>query len=219
MPGIYVPRRNILHRGAAPIVTAAVTWDLGHTDSAITLDSSTHLIASATTLPDTANRLSHATAGVAANSKVYWEVLANTIPSSPNAVGLGFADSTFTIPQDNFLGSGASTLGWYGSTGAVFLGGSQVATWAQYTSADIPRLSVDTVNSKIWGAVGSGGWNNDILANQNPATNTGGVSITGTPALYPALVFRADTVDAMSVTGQFSSASWSFPAPAGFTHL
>jgi hypothetical protein len=67
--------------------------------------------------------------------------------------------------------------------------------------------------------VNNNGWNNDVIGNQNPATNTGGISTTGTPALYPALVYRSDTADAMQVTGQFSSASWSFSAPAGFTNL
>lgn len=214
---LHSPQILLTSRKTAAAAVSAVTWDPANTDSSITLSGS-NLIASIT-LADVNNHISRATSGVAASSKIYWEVLGNTVPGFSNALGLGFSDSTFTVPQNNFLGSGSTSLGYYGSGGAVFQGGSQVGTFAPYTSSDVIRFALDTTNSKIWVQVNSGGWNNDIIANQNPATNTGGLSITGTPTLYPAVVYRVDNLDTLQVTGRFASTDWGFSAPSGFTHL
>ena len=191
---------------------AAVTWDPAETDSNITLTGGM-LIASASS--SGANFLSRATASVGASSKIYWEVLVNVDPGGGNSIGLGFVDSSFTIPQNNFLGFDSHSFGYY-NPDLVFTGGSSVASWAGYTSSNVVGIAVDTVHGNWWGRVGcSGFWNNDPTA--LPDTNTNGQVFTQTAPLYPALVFRI--TGPSQVTGQFSSGSFSCTPPVGFTHL
>jgi hypothetical protein len=197
---------------------SAVTWDPANTDSVITL-SSGNLIG-ACTLPDISNRLSRATSSVSASSKKYWEVSNDTATEFTNAIGLGFVDSSFTIPQNNFLGVDSHSLGYYGVGGSVYTGGSEVVVWATITPGPkVISFALDTVNNKLWARVTGGNWNNDVIGNQNPATNTGGLVITQTAPLYPAFVFRSASTQAFQVTGKFTSASWAYSAPSGFTQL
>ena len=191
---------------------AAVTWDPANTDSNITL-SGGNLTAAAN--PSSVNYLSRATASVGASSKIYWEVLSVVDPGISNDIGLGFVDSSFTIPQNNFLGFDSHSFGAYNSN-AVFTGGSQVATWDAYLPGNVVSIAVDTVHGNWWGRAQCGGlWNSDPLA--LPDTNTNGLAFSQIAPLFPALVFRQSGPS--QVTAQFSAASFSCTPPAGFTHL
>lgn len=198
-----------------PQSATAVTWDPAHTDASITL-SGGNLVAAISS--GTGNFLSRATTGVAASSKVYWEIANNNDPDGgANDFGLGISDGSFTCPQNNFLGF--DTHGWgYYSSNQVFENGSSAATWAAYFATNVVSFAVDTVNGKFWARVAGGNWNNDVAA--NPATNTNGLAFTLTAPVYPTLCFRDSPITALTkATAQFASASWSFTAPAGFAHL
>lgn len=111
-----------------------------------------------------------------------------------------------------FLGQDAKGLGYYSNAG-VYNNGSQLATYATFASGQLACVAIDLGNRKAWWRLGTGGnWNNDVIGNQNPATNTGGQTVpAGT--IYPAVCI-AHYTDIN--TAAFASASWSGTAPAGF---
>jgi len=214
---------TLLGAGYQPVVGggggSTVTWNPATTVSPIVL-SNGNLTASIT-LPDNNNYTATATGGsVAASQKKYWEILGNTIDNHSVAIGVGFVDGSFVASSGNFLGSDGHSLGYYNVAGDIYTGGSSPGTYgAWFTNGDVIGLAVDTVNSKIWVRVNSGDWNFDVIGNQNPATNTGGVSFSLTAPLYPALVFRAAASNVYQLTARFTSASWTQTAPSGFTQL
>jgi len=77
-------------------------------------------------------------------------------------------------------------------------------------------MALDLTAKKVWFRVGSGGWNNDILANQDPAGGVGGidvaVSIDGTTAMFPACAIRASGPGVGEISIDLSGTG----APAGF---
>jgi hypothetical protein len=83
---------------------------------------------------------------------------------------------------------------------------------------DVVCIAYDDALKKFWGRKNGGVWNNNTLANQNPATGTGGYAVTSTGTVYAAWCgFGAGGTTQGTV--RFSSSSWSFAAPAGFTQL
>ena len=186
-------------------------WNTGQTAASIAL-SGGNLTATAT---QTSTLLSaFALESAAASSLLYWELVITFATASDNGAGIGITTSADTT----WIGQDTTTIGWYG-TGSVFNAGSMVATWATYTSGARLGFAMDLTHNKLWGRVGAGNWNNDILANQNPATNTGGFAIpSGVTAgsIVPGLtVFDATTPD--KVIGAFASGSWVGAAPSGFS--
>jgi len=203
---------------ASPGGGSSVTWDPLNTASPISL--STDKLTASITLPNASNYHTRATGSVAASSKKYWEIAGDTIDAFSNAIANGFVDGSFVIDVLTYLGQDAHSLGYFNTSGETYTNGSQVGDFANFdTSAMVLCLAVDTVNSKIWFRVNSGGWNNDVIGNQNPATNTGGLSFSMTPPLYPALCFRSNSSASYQLTGRFASASWTYAAPSGFTQL
>ena len=61
-------------------------------------------------------------------------------------------------------------------------------------------------------------WNNDVIANQNPATNTGGISISGlSSARYAAAGSWATTVGKMAAKFNKTASTFTYTIPSGFT--
>jgi len=207
----------LLAAKAAAAGGPAVTWDPTHTVSPIALTNSN--LTAGITLPDANNYMTWATTGVPASSKKYWEINCDTTPAFANSLGFGFVDGSFVAGSGNFLGFDTHGYGYYGSGGDVYYSGGSLTTWQTYATTDIISFAVDTVNNKFWTRRDGLNWNNDVIGNQNPATNTGGQTFTMTPPFYPALVFRSDATHIYQVTGVFTSASWTYAAPSGFTQL
>lgn len=146
--------------------------------------------------------------------KRYWEVtIVADAGGASNEVGVGAASAAETFLDGEYLGSQAAGLGYYDS-GAVFYTAIAGATFATFGAGDI--ICVALVGwTKVWFRVNGGGWNNDILANQNPATNTGGIDITAAIAadIYPAY----DVRNTGSQTANFGASALAFTPPSGFT--
>jgi hypothetical protein len=184
----------------------------------------THLTLSNTNLTTTGNAnfyncafaLESVTTG-----KFYWEITLTTITGSSPTVGIGNTASAYDF---EYLGDKANTMGWSsangGTPGGVVSNLTLIATWAAYTVASgavTLCLALDLINNKLWGRIGAAGnWNNDVIANQNPATNTGGAAI-------PSAVYANPVVPGISTlqindvaVGNFSVGSWIGAAPSGF---
>jgi hypothetical protein len=81
-------------------------------------------------------------------------------------------------------------------------------------------IALDITHTKIWVYDGrSGLWNNDVIANQNPASNTGGVTYTTTGALFPAWSNNNNNTPGLngSVTANFGATSFVYTMPSGFS--
>lgn len=149
------------------------------------------------------------------------------LPGSPSLVYCSF---TASVTGANGLGitnttlpAAGTTLGAdtnaviYRSDGTVFTNNATATTLASYTAGDVIDMAIDQNHSKIWWRKNGGNWNNDVIGNQNPATNTGGYtySVTGT------LLFVAAQISATSGAwiANFGGSTFTYAAPAGFVPL
>jgi hypothetical protein len=91
-----------------------------------------------------------------------------------------------------YPGQSTSTgIGCRGDGTTYGMGGLAMPTFA---FGDVLAIEIDFTHGKAWMASSSNGlWNNDVLTNQNPATNTGGVVFAVTGALVPAGSFFTTT--------------------------
>lgn len=119
--------------------------------------------------------------------KFYDEV---TVTATSTSEVIGLANNSLSS-GGSYPGSDLNSVGWI-VDGRVLMNGATVVTIATWTTGSILARAVDLTNGKIWFGIISGSaitWNNDILANQNPATNTGGISLSTLNAgpYYPVL--------------------------------
>lgn len=149
--------------------------------------------------------------GAFASGKKYFEASSGLISVLQ---GIGIANAAW--PLDNTaLGADANGIS-YRPSGAVVGNNATLATLAAYVVNSVISVAFDLASNKIWFRVNGGNWNNDIIANQNPATNTGGVDISFATGPFLAAWFA--TAAANDTTGNFGAA-FSFAMPAGFTAL
>ena len=129
-----------------------------------------------------------ATAAVTSGQKCYWEMAVTNvgIGGSGQGYGVGIANSSFTFGNNNFLGVDTNSIGFYNGTGNVYFNGSPLTTLGIFTVGGTVGVAVDYSNGHIWWTIDGISWNNDILANQNPVGNIGGIAVPGGASLFPA---------------------------------
>lgn len=98
-----------------------------------------------------------------------------------------------------------------------------------FTTGSIVQLALDAVNGNYWVNVNNTGWNGDVIANQNPATNTGGYGLNsgtggslctlGTGPYYLGFSVAYDGTNYSSITANFGATPYSYTPPAGFGNL
>lgn len=112
----------------------------------------------------------------------------------------GFVNASFSIISTSTqVGADANSVCFNTTTGNITYNGATVAS-AGVTAApgDLIDLALDMVNKSIWVRVNGGNWNNSGTA--NPATNTGGISVSGMSGpFFPAVTLptqnnKTDTV-------------------------
>ncbi len=158
--------------------TPAVEW--GGVNANITLSGTPKLVATGTgasgvNYPGVGNSATVIGAGI----KRAWKIVVTTKVTN---IGVGIANGSVSVANDQYLGNNDTSIGWY-ANGQVYknaqgTGGSPVATWGAFVQGDTLTLAVDG-NNKLWGAV------NGVFTG-NPATATGGLSISGMGDVYPA---------------------------------
>jgi hypothetical protein len=135
----------------------------------------------------------HGKGWVANNSNGKWnnDVLANQDPA--NNIG------GFTLPSGTLLPS------------AAFFSSSKVVTLNAGSSGFTAAPSGFTAYEP-----GTFKWNNDVLANQDPANNIGGISTSGiaTSTIYPAWSIYNNTNPS---TANFDASTFVFTVPVGFS--
>jgi hypothetical protein len=150
---------------------AVCTWDPAHIHTNMALSNGNKTL----TVTTGVNGTGHATTGYLAGTgvtnasyKLYFEITATTVNGGWNS-GIDQTSDVLGIS----LGDSFAGVGMYNS-GHVFNNGNQGAAYFTFVSGDILGLAVDFFHQKIWWTKNGTTWNNDIIGNQNPATNTGG---------------------------------------------
>jgi hypothetical protein len=144
--------------------------------------------------------------------KYYWEDTWVTTGAS-DCIGIATAAGSLTTgptsPGPRCLLNQNATIYLNGTSTGVGLGGS-------ITSGSVICIAVDLDNSRIWFRNGAAGnWNNSGTA--NPATGTGGVSITSQFAAQNTYATAIINLTNGHVTANFGSSAFAGVAPAGFT--
>jgi hypothetical protein len=165
------------------IVVNTTHLDPAHSGSGMTLSNGN------LTVSDVGGGSSRNAFGTVAKSTglLYDEITVNA--SALNAI-IGIANNSVSV-NSAFPGQDLNGIGWI-NDGRIFINGAVVTTIASWTTGSIVARAVDLTHGKIWFGIISGStitWNNDVLANQNPATNTGGIPLSTLNAgpYYPVL--------------------------------
>lgn len=144
--------------------------------------------------------------GSYSSGKYYFEATVDTMANA-GFIWLGIANSAASLTSTP-TSTNAELWNGSGST-------SSGLTMPAYTVGSILGFAVDLTNNKIWYRLNGGNWNNDVIANQNPATNTGGVSLSAItfPMFVYFMSYNGITATAtVNTGGPFAAA-----APAGFS--
>jgi hypothetical protein len=144
-------------------------------------------------------------------------------------IGIGVAGYLQAGSTNNYCGIGPATGGlggtgtgvaayqsgsWFGAIGS---GGSLGTTGlTSFAVNDTVGIAVDIGNQKIWVRKNGGNW--DGSGTDNPATNTGGLALTGSaligPRYWPCVSLQSNTD---KVTVNFGATAFGTAAPSGFT--
>jgi hypothetical protein len=156
----------------------ATAWNASDKTATITLSNS-NLTAQCNTA--TAEPQARSVA-VRANGQVYVEF---TVTARTNAAGTDYAIGIASVAEHaltSYLGQDVKSVGFYpqGATSKIYTGASATNfTTFPFAVGDVGALAID-FTGKLWArnVTQNSGWNNDVIANQNPATGTGGYSWT-----------------------------------------
>lgn len=196
-------------------LTANTTFDPVNVSSGVTL-SGGNLVATAAT--GASSHFARSLRAAVSNYGKFFFSGTATVMDSGTSVGLGLAA---TISQAS-LGLDTKSVGYFPS-GIVKLNNATIATIQTFTTGDVVDTAVNfgtgTVGSElIWFRVNGGNWNNSGTA--NPATNTGGISISSLIyGPYYAYVCPGNSAANTSWTSNFGATSYPHAAPAGFANM
>jgi hypothetical protein len=141
--------------------------------------------------------------------KYYMEFAATNLTGSETAVGCCKTGSTLSTLYN---GTGGIAVG---SSGTIdYNGSSSGDSLGSISNGAIICMAVDLTNQEVWFRVNNGNWNGSGTA--NPATNTGGISVSGLfsgNSVYP---FVAANSASAVVTANFGASSFTYSVPSGF---
>lgn len=157
--------------------------------------------------------LAFATNSVSGSQKIYFEY---TFLNGPGTnAGVGLQDNN-TALSGGFIGGDTHSIAFYPSGGWLYNGAnpSGGSGWSGGADGDVVSFAIDFGNAKLFTRINGGSWDTGA----DPASNTGGVamSVAGSP-LYVVVDCRSVTNSQLNM--KFASASWTYSAPSGFTHL
>lgn len=135
-----------------------------------------------------------------------------TVAHAISNVAIGLSQASWnTAPFPPSFAGATGTSAWY-SDGSVYMAGAVVATVASYAVGDDLYIHTDADNKTIWFQKGAAGFYNNS-GSANPATNTGGISISSLTGSLTALLFVAGAAD--SLTADFAPTE---TKPSGFSN-
>lgn len=149
------------------------------------------------------------------SGKYYFEVTFTAGTSSGNAaVGLVPSNEPLTGSQIGYNDGVTGSIGCFQSSGNIYKDGSSssIGSANNYSSAgNYLCIAVDVVNRLAWFKSGTNNWNGN--AANDPATGVGGISISGTGTIYPAI--GTDKVSTWNAN--FGANTFNQTVPVGFS--
>lgn len=195
-------------------ISSTTTWNPSDKDPGITLSGGNLVATSSTTLANCTvsgycavrSIASHVTSG-----KFYYEVTTANQGAAPFDNCLGIANSAKNLGVN--LRTGAADAASICDNGTVTIPGGG-GTAASFVSGNVVSVAVDLGNSKIWFRVNNGNWDN--VPGDDPATNTGGFTISTLNAgPYFAIVQGSNDANT-GFTANFGGSSYAQSVPSGF---
>lgn len=189
---------------------ATTSWDSSTKGTNLTLSNGNLTITGTAASYATVRAFASASSG-----KKYWEMTLTTrVTAQASITAGGFGVSTAST--SNFLGSNTvanASIGWAGD-GKIYKNSFVLSTIQTYTSGDTLCFALDLDNGKIWFRTNGGNWNNSVT--DNPATNTGGQTISGMAAgaIFPMAASGNGNGDVM--TANFGASAYAQSVPSGF---
>lgn len=197
------------------ITPSTTTWDSGNKSADITLSNSD---LTATVGVSGGPAAVRATTSLSSTNKRYGEL---TIVAANVAVGsaaIGFVNGTFTFSAG--LTTTANSFG-YRQDGIILTNNGPLGLCAvgfpTWQAGDNVSWAQDFAAKLFWTRVNGGAWLGNVLGTSDPATDANGCDTsTVTGSIFPAF---SSTPSTDAVTAKFSSSSWSFAAPSGYTQM
>jgi hypothetical protein len=143
--------------------------------------------------------------------QIYMEFIINV---KVGTLGVGVASPLESLSVSGGIGASAFSMGFYSSK-SVFYNNVNIGSFSATNLGvgDTFCLAIDGINNKIWARKNNGNWNNDVIANQNPASNVGGFDQFSPLNVTLPAVYGFTNGDQISLV---QPASQAFTAPAGF---
>jgi len=144
------------------------------------------------------------------SGKFYIEyTLTTTTSGGSTGPGIGITSAFYSSLGLNATGG---VMMYPKSNGNIWSNGSNLQTLATRSSGDVIGMAIDLDNRKAWYRVApSGNWNGQPT--DNPATNTGGVTILA-GFIVP---FYVSNANAQVTTANFGASAFTGAVPSGFT--
>jgi hypothetical protein len=181
----------------------ATTWD-------DTLKSAAGMTLSGGSLTATATAAASVGATQNCTGPTYFQVTIGTAIATSQQVGMVTRRANFGT---TLLGNDANLSIGYHSGGTVRINNAVVTTIQTFAANAVVDVAYNPNAKLIWFRTNNGNWNNDVIANQNPAGNVGGISTAGVSGpLYPAWGAAATGNNA---TAKFTS-GFTYTPPTGY---
>lgn len=138
--------------------------------------------------------------------KYYFEVYADTVSTGTNTPSVGICDAGYALTKKL---SDTGAWGIQSSPAFCFGNGSNTGSGVTYAAGDLYQVAVDLTAGKIWF-----GKNNTWILSGDPAngTNASWTNVTTSTDMYPAVALTGCTA-----TAHFTSGSFTYSAPSGFS--
>lgn len=189
--------------------SSTVTWNPSDKSSRVTL-SGLNLVARKTAGTTATWDMARATLG-RSSGKYYFEVRCVRLSGVDNNIMIGVAKSTSPLDTaSGFPGGDANGYGVYLLNGNKFNAGSGAAYSSAWDGDTVIGVAVDLTSGKIWIAN-----ENTYGAGGNPGAGTGEAFSGLSGTFFPAASML--NVNVFDCTGRFSSGSFTYSAPAGFS--
>jgi hypothetical protein len=187
----------------------ATTWDPNNKAAGITLTGGS-LIATAASGTNPAVLATRSISGPS-----YWEVTCTTLALT---MAIGIACGRLNTGNGLLIGNDAVSQGvGFLNNGTVRLNNATLATIQTYAAGNVIGIAYNPQARLIWFRNDAGNWNNDVIGNQNPVGNVGGIDVSAMVlgTLYPAFAASTTTgAGTANFTGAFANA-----APTGYITL
>jgi hypothetical protein len=197
-----------------PMTTSSVAWNGSDKAAEITLTNGG--------LTATNNRVSfngthYAVRATSGKSTGKWVFRARfTDFESSSDVSIGLANATHSL--STYIGAAGSNSVGFRASGLVHLNGASLGTMEAAVVGEYTDIAADLDNDKLWVRIvgGSNNWNDGV--GEDPATNTGGVSIAAlTGTVYPACSLFLGAHDGGPNICDYVQSIPASDVPSGFT--